>query len=111
MERSVMIPQAQRITSGHECLLSDLRALPDDTTVVSLYDSPLVAIFYTYNRLPHVPPTSVPIDGPLATDTDFAAADRAFEKCRKGDPIVVPHRCNRLVLFEANLFHRINGPT
>jgi hypothetical protein len=24
----------------------------------------------------------------------------------KGDPITVPHRCNRLVLFEANLFHR-----
>ncbi len=34
--------------------------------------------------------------------TDFAAADRALEKCRKDDPIVVPHRRNRLVLFEAN---------
>jgi len=29
----------------------------------------------------------------------------------KGDPIVMPHRCNRLVLFEANLFGRVRaGP-
>jgi len=85
-----MIPEAQRIASGYECLLSDLRALPDDPTVVSLDDRASAATFYTCNRLLHVPPTRVPIGGRLATDTDFAAADRAFEKCRKDDPIVVP---------------------
>jgi hypothetical protein len=36
MEYGVMIPEALRTASGYECLLSDLRALPDDTIVVSL---------------------------------------------------------------------------
>ena len=101
-----MIPEAQRIASGYECLLSDLRTLPDDTTVVSLDDRALAATFHAYNRLRHVPPTSVSIGGPLATDTDFAAADRAFEKMSEGRSDRSAYRCNRLVLFEANLFHR-----
>ena len=100
-----MIPEAQRIANGpmdmNVCSVT-LRALPDDTMVVSPDGRALAATFHAYNRLLHVPPTSVPIGGPLATDTDFAAADRALEKCRKDDPIVVPHRRNRLVLFEAN---------
>ena len=29
----------------------------------------------------------------------------------RGHPIIVPHRCNRLVLFEANLFHRTSAGT
>jgi hypothetical protein len=51
----------------------------------SLDDRALAATFYAYNRLPHVPSTSIPIGRLLATDTDFAAADR---KCRPL-PIVV----------------------
>jgi hypothetical protein len=66
-----MILETQRIGSEYECLLSDLRALPDDTTVVSLDDRALAATFYAYNRLLHVPPSNVPIGGPRATDTDF----------------------------------------
>jgi hypothetical protein len=64
VERGVMIPEAQRIASGYECLLSHLGALPYDTTVVSLGDRALAAIFYAYNRLLHLPPASVPIGGP-----------------------------------------------
>jgi hypothetical protein len=100
-----MIPEAPRIASGYECLLSDLRALPDDTTVVSLDDRALAATFYACNRLLHVPPTSVPIGGPPAAD-----------RLRRGRPSVgemsegrsdrSAYRRNRLVLFEANLFHR-----
>jgi hypothetical protein len=71
MEHDVMFPEAQRIGSEYECLPSDLRALPDDTTVVSLDDRALAATFHAYNRLLHVPSTSVPIGEPRATDTDF----------------------------------------
>jgi hypothetical protein len=42
-------PAARR----YECLLSDLRALQDDTTVVSLDDRVVAGTFYAYNRLPH----------------------------------------------------------
>jgi hypothetical protein len=46
----------------------------------------------------------------MPEDWDFnhANVERGGIRARlvgKGDPIVVPHRCNRLVLFEANLFH------
>ena len=47
----------------------------------------------------------------MPEDWDFKHANVERDGIRhllagKGDPIVVPHRCNRLVLFEANLFHR-----
>jgi hypothetical protein len=45
MERDVMIPEAKRIASGHECLRGGLRALPDYATVVNLDDRALAAIF------------------------------------------------------------------
>jgi hypothetical protein len=63
------------VASGYECLLSDLRALQDDTTVVSLDDRVVARTFYAYKRLPHVEPASVSIGEPPATDTDFAAAN------------------------------------
>jgi hypothetical protein len=100
-----MIPEAQRIANGYECLLSDLRALPDDTMVVSLDGRALAATFHAYNRLLHVPPTSVPIGGPLATDTDFAAADRAFEKCRPL-PVVIDNALSTEALEELQRFSR-----
>jgi len=100
-----MIPEAQRIANGYECLLSDLRTLPDDTTVVSLDDRALAATFHAYNRLLHVPPTSVSIGGPLATDTDFAAADRAFEKCRPL-PVVIDNALSTEALEELQRFSR-----
>jgi hypothetical protein len=37
----MMIPEAQRIASGYKYLLSDLRAMPDDTAVISLDDRAL----------------------------------------------------------------------
>jgi hypothetical protein len=95
----------QRIASGYERLLCDLGALPDDATVVSLDDSPLVAIFNSYNRLLHVPPTSVPIGGPPATDTDSATADRAFEKCRLL-PVVIDNALSTEALEELQRFSR-----
>ena len=47
----------------------------------------------------------------MPDDWDFRRANVERDGIRDmlagmGDPIVVPHRCNRLVLFEANLFHR-----
>lgn len=101
--RDVMIPQAQRIASGYEHLLGELRALPDDTTVVTLDDRALAATLYAYNRLLHLPPTSVPNGGPLAADTDFAAADRAFEKCR---PLVIDDVLSGAALEELQRFSR-----
>ena len=85
--------------------MSAQSALPDDTTVVSLDDRALAATFHAYNRLLHVPPTSVPIGWPLATDTDFAAADRAFEKCRPL-PVVIDNALSTEALEELQRFSR-----
>jgi hypothetical protein len=73
--------------------------------VVSLDGRALAATFHAYNRLLHVPPTSVPIGGPLATDTDFAAADRAFEKCRPL-PVVIDNALSTEALEELQGFSR-----
>ena len=52
----------------------------------------------------HLPPTSVPIGGPLAADTDFAAADRAFEKCAA--PLVIDNVLSSAALEELQRFSR-----
>ena len=58
-----------------------------------------------YNRLFHLPPTSVPIGGPLATDTDFAVADRAFEKCQPL-PVVIDNALSTEALEKLQRFSR-----
>jgi hypothetical protein len=71
-----------------------------------------------------VAPDESPIDGRggleiwpvrLPADWDFRRAnvERAGIRARLAeanvDPVVIPYRCNRLVLFEANLFHRTSA--
>lgn len=101
----VAIPQARQIVDGYERLLGDLQALPDDTTVVTLNDRELAATLHAYNRLLHLPSTSVPSDGPLSADVDFAATDRTFEQCRPL-PVVVDDVLSKAALEELQRFTR-----
>jgi hypothetical protein len=103
--RGVVIPEAQRIASGYECLLADLRVLPHDTTVVTLDDGALATTLHAYNRLLHLPPTSVPIEGPLSTSTGFAAADRQFEECRPL-PLIIDNVLSPAALVNLQRFIR-----
>jgi tetratricopeptide (TPR) repeat protein len=99
------IPEAERITSGYERLLGELRVLPHDTTVVTLDDRALATTLHAYNRLLHLPSTSVAVEGPLSAGAGFAAADRQFEKCRPL-PVIIDNVLSPAALTDLQRFIR-----
>ena len=50
-------------------------------------------------------PKAAPMDWPFARyNNDRDAIHEFVESC--GDPVTVPHRCNRAIIFNSNLFHK-----
>ena len=103
MSRDILVPHAEEICAGYARVLEKLGGLPQDTTLVSLDDAALAASSDAYNRLLHLPPAPVPIEGPLSRDTDFTAADQALANDQPV-PVVIDNVLSSAALSQLQRF-------
>lgn len=87
-ERRKLGDDAVRIAELHERLAAELPGASDDTSLAILDDRAFAASGHAYNQLLHLPQAMAPAGGVLAPTTDFASADRAFDR-RRPEPVVI----------------------